>query len=165
MVRSARLRASTYFKRRFCLPSPGGGGSARIERSEMRDGVGWRSYGTRSRLPPLAASPPHPARYASDPPPPGKGEAHFRILATHCARGLQIRSPQNRGRREDRVRAAPAISRAKVANKNAHEHTGSAETLRPSLRNGFTAYLRALPGETIACLSPSPPGSVSFPRT
>ena len=26
------------------------------------------------------------------------------------------------------------------ANKNAHEHTGSAETLRPSLRNGFTAY-------------------------
>jgi hypothetical protein len=24
--------------------------------------------------------------------------------------------------------------------KNAHEHTGSAETLRPSLRNGFTAY-------------------------
>ena len=23
---------------------------------------------------------------------------------------------------------------------NAHEHTGSAETLRPSLRNGFTAY-------------------------
>ena len=45
---------------------------------------------------------------------------------------------------------------------NAHEHTGSAETLRPSPRNGFTAYLRALPGETIACLSPSPPGSVSF---
>ena len=25
--------------------------------------------------------------------------------------------------------------------KNAHEHTGSAETLRPSLRNGFTAYI------------------------
>jgi hypothetical protein len=24
--------------------------------------------------------------------------------------------------------------------KNAHEHTGSAETLRPSLRHGFTAY-------------------------
>jgi hypothetical protein len=23
---------------------------------------------------------------------------------------------------------------------SAHEHTGSAETLRPSLRNGFTAY-------------------------
>jgi hypothetical protein len=24
--------------------------------------------------------------------------------------------------------------------KNAHEHTGSAEAFRPSLRNGFTAY-------------------------
>jgi hypothetical protein len=24
--------------------------------------------------------------------------------------------------------------------KNAHEHTGSAEAIRPSLRNGFTAY-------------------------
>jgi hypothetical protein len=46
----------------------------------------------------------------------------------------------NRGRREDRVLAAPAVSRANCANKNAHEHTGSAETLRPSLRNGFTAY-------------------------
>src|SRR5437660_6632864 len=46
----------------------------------------------------------------------------------------------NRGRREDRVRAAPAVSRAICANKAAHEHTGSAETLRPSLRNGFTAY-------------------------
>ena len=47
---------------------------------------------------------------------------------------------EKRGRREDRVLAAPAVSRANCANKNAHEHTGSAETLRPSLRNGFTAY-------------------------
>ncbi|MBA4037514.1 MAG: hypothetical protein C0480_23260 [Bradyrhizobium sp.] len=45
-----------------------------------------------------------------------------------------------RGRREDRVHAAPAVSRANCANNNAHEHTGSAETLRPSLRSGFTAY-------------------------
>jgi hypothetical protein len=37
------------------------------------------------------------------------------------------------------VRAAPAVSRAK-ARKNAHEHTGSAEAVRPSLRDGFTAY-------------------------
>ena len=51
------------------------------------------------------------------------------------------------------------------AAQNAHEHTGSAEAVRPSLRNGLTAYLRALPGETIAFLSPSPPGSVSFSRT
>jgi hypothetical protein len=45
-----------------------------------------------------------------------------------------------RGRREDRVLAAPAVSRAICANKTAHEHTGQRETLRPSLRNGFTAY-------------------------
>jgi hypothetical protein len=61
-----------------------------------------------------------------------------------------------RGRREDRVRAAPEVSCAKVANRNAHEHTGSAEAVRPSLRNGFNSLFRALPGETRACLSPSP---------
>jgi hypothetical protein len=44
------------------------------------------------------------------------------------------------GRREDRVRAAPAVSRAK-AEKSAHEHTGSAEAVRPSLRDGVTVYL------------------------
>ncbi len=45
-----------------------------------------------------------------------------------------------RGRGEDRVRAAPAVSCAKRMQKNAHEHTGSAEAVRPSPRNGFTAY-------------------------
>ena len=53
--------------------------------------------------------------------------------------------PLVRGRREDRVHAAPAVSRAICANKTAHEHTGSAETLRPSLRNGFTAYFELSP--------------------
>src|SRR5450756_2025335 len=47
---------------------------------------------------------------------------------------------KQRGRREDRVRAAPAVSCAKCTKGNAHEHTGSAEAVRPSLRNGFTAY-------------------------
>src|SRR5258708_38603274 len=69
------------------------------------------------------------------------GWTHVRDLATHCARALHFVSPsQDRGRRGDRVRAAPAVSCAKWAKGNAHEHTGSAETLRPSLRNGFTAY-------------------------
>jgi hypothetical protein len=62
------------------------------------------------------------------------------ILATHCARGLQISSAPKRGRREDRVHAAPAVSCASCTKENAHEHTGSAEAIRPSLRNGFTAY-------------------------
>jgi hypothetical protein len=54
------------------------------------------------------------------------------------------------GRREDRVRAAPAVSRAKMRTaKSAHEHTGSAEAVRPSLRNGSTAYF---------VLSPARPG-------
>ncbi len=48
--------------------------------------------------------------------------------------------PLKKRRGEDRVRAAPAISCAKHAQKNAHEHTGEAEAVRPSLRNGVTAY-------------------------
>ena len=43
------------------------------------------------------------------------------------------------------MHAAPAVSRAICAKENAHEHTGSAETLRPSLRNGFTAYFVLFP--------------------
>jgi hypothetical protein len=40
---------------------------------------------------------------------------HFRLLATRCARVLQIHfAPKRRGRREDRVRAAPAVSCAKM---------------------------------------------------
>ena len=74
--------------------------------------------------------------------------------------------PDLEGRREDRVLAAPAVPRAICANKTAHEHTGQRETLRPSLRNGFTAYFVLFPengsfasvaGETdSANLTPAP---------
>src|SRR5262245_21174187 len=48
-------------------------------------------------------------------------------------------------------------SRVQFAHKErAHEHTGSAETLRPSLHNGFTAYTRS-PRRT-AFLPPSSAG-------
>ena len=47
---------------------------------------------------------------------------------------------ESRGRRESRVRAAPAVSCAICTRKCAHEHTGSAEASRLSLRSGFTAY-------------------------
>src|SRR5882672_3242127 len=64
---------------------------------------------------------------------------------------------RNRGRREDRVLAAPAVSRAICANKTAHEHTGQRETFRPSLRNGFTAYFVLFPENgsfaSVACAS------------
>jgi hypothetical protein len=38
------------------------------------------------------------------------------------------------------MHAAPAVSCAVCTKKCAHEHTGSAEAIRHSLRNGFTAY-------------------------
>ena len=45
--------------------------------------------------------------------------------------------------------------------KNAHEHTGSAETPRPSLRNGFTAYSELSPVNgsfaTVVAQDQSPP--------
>ena len=53
------------------------------------------------------------------------------------------------------MRAAPAVSCAKCASKSAHEHTGSVEAIRHSLRNGFTAYFVLFPA-TNSFLSPSP---------
>jgi hypothetical protein len=81
------------------------------------------------------------------------------VLATHSARVLQLTSaPKRRGRmppqergREDRVRAAPAVSCANCTKENAHEHTGSAEAVRPSLRNGFTAYFVLSPVTGLCC--------------
>jgi hypothetical protein len=64
---------------------------------------------------------------------------------------VNIRAMKNRGRREDRVRAAPAVSRANSDRKNAHEHTGSAETLRPSLRSGFTVYFALSLATGLSC--------------
>src|SRR6476660_2115291 len=58
---------------------------------------------------------------------------------------------KERGRRECRVRAAPAVSCATCTKESAHEHTGSAETLRHSLRNGFTAYAALSPATNSSC--------------
>ena len=55
------------------------------------------------------------------------------------------------------MRAAPAVSCARCTKENAHEHTGSAEAIRHSLRNGSTAYSVLSPAIRI-CLSPSPRG-------
>jgi hypothetical protein len=72
---------------------------------------------------------------------------------------LLVCSLENGGRKEDRVRAAPAVSCAKRTKENAHEHTGSAESIRPSLRSGFTAYNVISPVRR-ALLPPSPPRSL-----
>jgi hypothetical protein len=43
-------------------------------------------------------------------------------------------------------------SRVRFAQKqSAHEHTGSAESIRPSLRNGFTAYIVISPADRACC--------------
>ena len=49
------------------------------------------------------------------------------------------------------MRAAPAVSCAKIVQRNAHEHTGSAEAIRHSLRNGFTAYGALSPATNSSC--------------
>jgi hypothetical protein len=68
------------------------------------------------------------------------------------ARGLTERRPSSmRGSRECRVRAAPAVSCAICTKKSAHEHTGSAEAVRHSLRNGFTAYTVLSPATNSSC--------------
>jgi hypothetical protein len=48
------------------------------------------------------------------------------------------------------MRAAPAVSCAKEQ-KNAHEQTGSAEAIRLSLRDGFTAYGALSPVNGLSC--------------
>ena len=70
---------------------------------------------------------------------PGRERTHSRgMVCPSFANSLSL--SQKRGRRECRVRAAPAVSCAKVRKNGAHEHTGERRTLRHPLRNGFTAY-------------------------
>src|SRR5258708_20230400 len=59
-------------------------------------------------------------------------------------------SPE-RGRRERRVLAAPAVSRAKMHIASAHEHTGTVGASRHSLHNGFTAYAVLSPATNSSC--------------
>ena len=60
--------------------------------------------------------------------------------------------PSGGGSRECRVHAAPAVSCAIAQSKCAHEHTGTAEALRHSLRSGFTAYAALSPETNSSCL-------------
>ena len=96
-----------------------------------------------------------------------KKVTHLRDLAAHCARALHLRLAllEIRGRREDRVLAAPAVSRAICANKSAHEHTGQREhsglpcamALRlTSCSSRRTALLPPSPALPIARLTPAP---------
>jgi len=76
------------------------------------------------------------------------------VLAARIARELcGSVTLKRRGRREDRAPAGTHGPRA--AKKARGRTTGSAEIVRPSLRNGFNGLLRALPGDR-ALLPPSP---------
>jgi len=56
-----------------------------------------------------------------------------------------------RGRREDRVRAAPAVLRAVMHKKMRTQAYRFGGNIRPSLRNGFTAYFVLAPVNGLYC--------------
>ena len=89
----------------------------------------------------------------------------FAFSRRNATEVFKIIRPQKRGRRECRVRAAPAVSCARCTTKCAHEHTGSAETLRHSLRNGFTAYIVLSPENgsfaSVGTQGCGPPGNLT----
>src|SRR5215207_4013553 len=72
-----------------------------------------------------------------------------------CVRGLLGSYRPLRGRREDRVLAAPAVSRAICANKTAHEHTGQRE--HSGLPCAMALRLTSCSSRRTALLPPSPP--------
>jgi hypothetical protein len=78
---------------------------------------------------------------------------HAFAFSRHDLPELCMNGPplKKRGSRECRVRAAPAVSCANLCERNAHEHTGSAETLRHPPRNGFTAYGALSPATNSSC--------------
>ena len=88
-----------------------------------------------------------------------KQQIHVGISRHDMARGLRIVVPRNNEGAGNAGCALHPRSRVQsCAKKNAHEHTGSAEAIRHSLRNGLTAY-SALSPEYRAFLPPSPPGN------
>jgi len=80
-------------------------------------------------------------------------QTYLRDLAASSARGLPGTSCPQTWRAQGRPGAR--CTRGLVCNvhlkKSAHEHTGSAETLRPSLRDGFTAYFVLSPVTGLCC--------------
>ena len=73
------------------------------------------------------------------------------------------RDPQERARGRPGARCTRGLMCNVHQKKCAHEHTGSAETLRPSLRNGFTTYI-VLSLVNRSLLPPSPPRGVSLSK-
>ncbi len=77
----------------------------------------------------------------------------FAILATHCRPRFasSFALLEIRGRREDRVRAAPAVSRA-IAQAKAHTSIQGSGSTPAFPAQWLYGLLRALPGERLFCL-------------
>jgi hypothetical protein len=74
------------------------------------------------------------------------------IPATHFARGLrEISLPSRTEGAGNTGCTLHPRSRVQSCTKKAHEHTGSAEAVRHSLRNGFTAYFVISPAIRLCC--------------
>ena len=79
-------------------------------------------------------------------------ETRFRILAARFTRGLHDVVPLDREGAGNAGCALHPRSRVQGCTKeSAHEHTGSAEAVRHSLRNGFTAYAVLSPATNSSC--------------
>jgi hypothetical protein len=77
----------------------------------------------------------------------------FAISPRVFARGFFFSFPpssQNEGAGKAGCALHPR-SRVQRDRESAHEHTGSAEAVRPSLRNGFTAYVELSPAIGLSC--------------
>jgi hypothetical protein len=159
-----------------CLAYPPLEGEGRFAWSEAKCETGWGDLSTRA---PRQWRDCHPTPYRTalramryDPPPPGEGKRK----SSHPTRDSNFKQrkdmrPHSRGalrpsfasivtprKQEGAGKAGCALhprSRVQLLlAENAHEHTGSAEAVRPSLRNGFTAY-NALSSVSRTLLPPS----------
>jgi hypothetical protein len=79
--------------------------------------------------------------------------ACFRDLAAHSARVLLLTSRPLKSEGAGNAGCAlhPRSRVQSCTRKCAHEHTGSAEAIRHSLRNGFTAYIALSPVNGLSC--------------
>ncbi|MDB5515116.1 MAG: hypothetical protein JWQ17_1874 [Tardiphaga sp.] len=81
-----------------------------------------------------------------------KQQTHVRLLAAWFARALLGTSVPSKKREQGMPDARCTRGLVcKIVRRTAHEHTGSAEALRHSLRNGFTAYAVLSPATNSSC--------------
>jgi hypothetical protein len=83
---------------------------------------------------------------------PRAGVMRVCVLAARRARAVAIVGPLETQRAQGKPGARCTRGLAcNVHREHAHEHTGSAENIRPSLRNGFTAYFALSPATGLSC--------------